>query len=151
MRKKYIVGTVLCIVFGILLWTTDAITLQGEWTIYTAECLHGAWAGNVCMGQIVASDRYRFHASQGDKEVLFWINGASNPSGRLKQCSIIDGRNWTCQTNAEGVKSITLQLRQDIPGHSTAANTRPFHDVSKFKWVLLKCMNFFVVRPVVNQ
>lgn len=128
----------LCIVIGVLLWTTDAVTLQGEWSIYTTECLHGAWAGNVCMGQLVASDRYRFHATKGDKEVLFWINGAAEPVGRLTQCAIVDGRNWICQANAEGLKSITLQLRQDIPIHNTSANTHPFHETSKFMWVLLK-------------
>ncbi len=130
-------------VIGAVLWTTDAVTLQGEWTIYTAECLHGAWAGNVCMGQLVASDRYRFRASHGDKEVLFWINGASEPVGRMTQCTVIDGRNWTCQGNAKGLKSITLQLHHDIPIHNTAEYAQPFHEVSKFNWVLLKCWNIF--------
>ncbi len=143
MRKSWLFGTILCMTIGVLLWATDAITLQDEWTIYTTECLHGAWAGNVCMGQLFAADRYRFHSLQGQEEVLFWINGSTQPVGKLTQCLIKDGRNWTCKSTVGASKSITLQLLQDYPIHDPTVNTRPFHQISKFMWFLLKCRNLF--------
>ena len=33
---------------GIVAWGTDFVTMQGEWTIYTAKC-EGQWKGTTCI------------------------------------------------------------------------------------------------------
>ena len=33
-----------------LLWGSDRITMQGERTIYTADCERGTWNGDTCSG-----------------------------------------------------------------------------------------------------
>ena len=124
--------------FGIAAWTNDFITLQGERTVYTAGCRDGVWIGNRCTGNLVAAERYRFRALKAHSEVFFWIAGSPEPSGKFTQCLITDGRNWSCKANPDASRSITLQLSRGRPVVDPAANTRPFHAISKLRWVLLK-------------
>ena len=42
---------IVAIMFGVFIWGTDYITLQGEWTIYTVECTQGVWNGDICTGK----------------------------------------------------------------------------------------------------
>lgn len=76
------------VVLALLVWMSDAITLQGERTIYTVNCEHGDWEGSRCTGTMVASDRYRYRASKSRSEVIFWIGGSSLPSGRYTDCDV---------------------------------------------------------------
>jgi hypothetical protein len=125
-------------VFATSVWFNDYITLQGERTVYTAACQQGTWIGDRCTGKLVAGERHRFRALKAHNEVFFWIAGdRTQPSGRFTDCVIADGRNWSCKPNADAPRSITLALARGRPVIDPTANTRPFHAVSKLKWVLL--------------
>lgn len=106
--------------------------------MYTVDCLNGAWAGNRCSGELSAAARYRYRALKNRGEVLFWVLGSPEPSAKLTQCVIQDGRNWTCPAGPEAAKSITLALVKGQPVHNAAWPTRPFYSVSKLNWTLLK-------------
>ncbi len=129
---------VVMVLFGLAAWSNDFITLQGERTVYSAGCQEGAWIGNRCTGKLVAGERFRFRALKPRGEVFFWIAGSPERSGRFTQCAIQDGRNWSCKANADAPRSITLQLQGGRPVTDPAVNTRPFHAVSKIRWMLLK-------------
>jgi len=126
------------IMFGVFIWGTDFITLQGEWTVYTVECKQGVWNNDICTGTLVASNRYRFRALKPHKEVLFWIVGSTEPSGHLAPCEIQNRGNWTCKATADSPRSITLAMLRGRPVPDPGATTLPFHAVSKFKWMRLR-------------
>ena len=128
-------------------WTTDKITLQGERTVYTVTCgsggngstgTTGMWDGKRCTGELDAGPRYRYRALKARGEVLFWVVGANEPSSKLTDCTIVDGRNWTCPVTVDADKSITLALTGGDALTNTAWPTRPFHGVSKMTWIFLE-------------
>jgi hypothetical protein len=135
---KFAPFLIVAIMIAVLLWSVDFITLQGEWTVYTAECKQGAWNGDQCKGTLAASDRYRFRALKRRKEVLFWVPGSTESSGRLAPCEIENRSNWICKAGADSARSIALAMSNGRPVTDPAAGTRPFHAVSKVKWMLLK-------------
>lgn len=119
-------------------WASDFVTMQGERTVYTVDCVGGAWQGDHCAGRLTASTRYRYRALKRQHQVVFWTVGTSESSGRFSDCSIQDGRNWVCQRgSADATRSITLQMAQGTPVADAGANTRPFRAVSKWRWLLL--------------
>ena len=121
-------------------WTSDSITMQGERTVYTVGCEQGAWDGNRCTGHMVAGDRYRFRALKAHGEVLFWIMGSSEPSGRFVGCDVKDGRNWSCRAKADtpdAARTVTLEMVRGRPVRDDIGPTRPFHRVSKLTWILV--------------
>jgi len=126
------------IMFVAFLWGIDFITLQGEWTVYTAECKQGTWNGDHCSGKLAASERYRFRALKPHKEVLFWVVGSGEPSGRLAPCEIKDRKNWTCTASADGPRLTTLVMSKGQPVPDPAIDTPHRHAVSKFKWMGLR-------------
>ena len=119
------------VLIGVLAWATDFVTFKGEWTIYTVECKQGTWNDGRCTGKLVAAERYRFHALKAHGEVLFWIVGSKEPTGRFTQCKIENRENWTCKANADSPRSITLALSKGHPVSDPAANTRPFHEIGR--------------------
>lgn len=125
------------VLIGVFAWATDFVTLQGEWTVYTVECKQGTWNGDRCMGKLVAAERYRFRALKAHGEVLFWMVGSAEPSGRFTQCEIENRGNWTCKANADSPRSITLAMSKGRPVPDPAANIRSFHAVSKGRWLFL--------------
>jgi len=135
---KFAPFLLVAIMVGVFLWGIDYITLQGEWTVYTVECRQGTWNGDQCTGKLQASDRYRYRALKRRKEVLFWVPGSTEPSGRLAPCEVENRSNWTCKPNADSPRSITLVMSKGRPVPDPAADTRPFHAVSKMRWMLLK-------------
>jgi hypothetical protein len=125
-------------VFVLFVWAIDFVTLQGERTIYTTQCRGGNWVDDRCTGNLAAAQRYRFRALKPKNEVVFWIVGSAEPSGKLTQCTIQDGRNWSCTPGADASKSITLQMKRGEAVHDVLGNTPPFHAVPKWKWFLLR-------------
>jgi hypothetical protein len=122
---------------GSVTWASDAITLQGERTVYTAECRDGQWQGPMCTGKLVAAQRYRFRALRSHNEVVFWTVGAiGEPSGKYTDCRIIDGRNWFCPANADARLTITLQFVRGDPIPGPEDKTKPYHAVAKWRWWL---------------
>jgi hypothetical protein len=124
------------VALGFAAWASDFVTMQGERTVYTVDCL-GTWQGDHCNGQLVAGARYRYRALKPHREVVFWTVGSVEPSGKFNDCVIQDGRNWVCQVCPDAARSITLQMTQGVPV-ATAGQTRPFRAVSKFRWLLLQ-------------
>jgi len=120
-------------------WANDFVSLQGERTIYTAQCEQGSWNGKHCSGRLAAGPRYRFRALKAHREVIFWTVGvASEPSGKLTDCTIRDGRNWSCKLNAGTPRAITREMVMGSPVPDAASSMRTFHPVSKSHWMLLR-------------
>lgn len=133
-------------VLGFAAWASDFITMQGERTVYTAECI-GTWQGERCAGKVAAGHRYRYRALKPHGEVTFWTLGTSEPKGKFEDCTIQDGRNWICKICPDASRSITLQMAQGQPVAGPEAVTRPFRAVSKWRWMLLR-QGITVDRPV---
>ncbi|HEX2540252.1 MAG TPA: hypothetical protein VHM00_04120 [Caldimonas sp.] len=123
---------------GFAAWASDFVTMQGERTIYTVECIDGVWQGDRCTGEVSAGQRYRYRALKPHREVIFWTVGTAEPSGKFDDCTIRDGRNWSCKVCPDARRSITLQMAQGVPVSDAAAGTRPFRAVPKWRWMLLK-------------
>ena len=123
---------------GFAAWASDFVTLQGERTIYTVDCVGGAWQGDRCAGHVATGPRYRYRALKPHNEVVFWKVGSKEPSGRFNDCAIQDGRNWLCKICPDAARSITLQMAQGHPVPGPEAVTRPFRAVSKWRWLLLQ-------------
>ncbi len=136
-------STAVATLIGVLLlgaglaWITDSVTLQGERTIYTVDCVGGAWKGATCTGKLAPADRYRYRALRIHREVLFWRVGASEASSRLADCDIQDGRNWRCPGGPDAARSITTALERGRAVRDPASTAKPFHAVPKWRWLLL--------------
>jgi hypothetical protein len=126
-------------------WASDFITMQGERTIYTVECHGGTWHEDLCSGEVVAGDRYRYRALKPHNEVIFWTVGSKDRSGKFEDCAIQDGRNWICKPGSDAARSITLVMAAGAPVPGPA--TRPFRAVSKWRWLLLQ-RGFSADKPV---
>jgi hypothetical protein len=132
---------------GFAAWASDFVTMEGERTIYTVDCVSGSWQGDRCSGKVAAGTRYRFRALKPHGEVIFWIVGSKEPSGRFNDCKIEDGRNWVCKMCADASRSITLQMAHGKPVADAALATRPYRAVSKWRWLLLQ-RGYTAGRPV---
>lgn len=141
-RRRWLgitVALALAIALVAATWLTDFVTLQGEWTIYTATCKGGQWQGTTCTGHLEASERFRFRALKAHREVLFWTVGDTRQeSGRYTQCDITDGRTWSCPRNDHAARTITTGMKHGIPMADRDAGHLPFHRVAKWKWEALK-------------
>ena len=123
-------------VFGVLGWMSDFVTLQGERTIYTAECPGGSWNGTSCPAGVVAGKRFRFRALRVHREVLFWTVGApQEASGKFSDCEISDGRNWACKNAVLDGQTITRAMAHGKPVQDGQAT--PYHQVAKWYWLFL--------------
>ena len=124
---------------AVITWASDAITLQGERTVYTVGCRDGQWEDHTCSGKLVAAERYRFRALRAHNEVVFWTVGAvGEPSGKYIDCRIIDGRNWFCPANADARLTITLQFVRGVPVPGPEDKSKPYHAVAKWRWWLVR-------------
>jgi hypothetical protein len=125
------------LLLGVWAWFTDFVTIQGETTVYTADCANGEWKGDLCTGRLVPGERYRFRALTRRREVLFWKLGRDEPSGRFLQCQIESGRSWACAATPEAKRTITLSVVRGRATHDPSGATQPFHGVAKWRWLLL--------------
>jgi hypothetical protein len=133
---------------GFAAWASDFVTMQGERTVYTVECVDGAWQGDRCSGRVKAGTRYRYRALKPHNEVIFWTVGTSEPSGKFEDCKIQDGRNWVCKVCKDAARSITLEMVHGKPvPMADAAQTKAFRAVSKWRWLLLQ-RGYTAARPV---
>jgi hypothetical protein len=135
--RLWLLGLGILLFLGLVLWSDDAITLQGERTVYTVDCRQGAWVGRRCSGELVASDRYRFRALKARREVLFWRAGIDEPSGRFTNCEIKDGRNWKCPAAADAARTVTREMLRGRPVAVADGAGRALHAVAKWRWWLL--------------
>ena len=122
----------------LMAWASDHISLQGERTVYTVGCRNGGWQGTRCGGTLVAADRFRFRALPARKEVLFWIVASPEPPGKFTDCVIRDGRDWTCDPNADSSRAIAQGMSRGFPVPGKTGVNRPFHSVPKWKWHLIR-------------
>jgi hypothetical protein len=139
-RRARINVTVMAVVslLVVLGWLHDFITLNGAKTVYTARCTGGEWRGAICTGTMRAGDRYRFHALKLHSEVIFWVSGAPEPSGKLAPCTIENAKQWTCSQGPDSSRTITHEMRFGHPMPEPRGPARAFHQVSKLKWLLLE-------------
>jgi hypothetical protein len=118
-------------------WLNDFITLHGAKTVYTARCEQGEWRGIVCTGRMRAGDRYRFRVLKPHNEVVFWIAGSSEPSGKLAPCAIENAKEWTCKQGPDSSRTITHQMKFGHPVPEPKGPARSFHRIEKWQWLLL--------------
>ena len=137
MHRIYLVAVLVLVAIVSAAWVTDFITLQGEWTVYTATCEGAAWRDGACAARAVAGPRYRFRALKAHREVLFWTAGETGESGRFTQCNIQDGRNWSCPPNGDASKTITHRMVAGRPQPDPAFPMLDYQRVPKWKWELL--------------
>ena len=141
MTKSTITGLLFALglvaVIGLIFWASDQITLQGERTIYTANCDGGRWEGLRCTGTMVAGDRYRYRASHSRHEVIYWKVGSPAPSGKYTDCDVRNRGNWSCNAELGASPSITQAMANDQATHGSPGLTVPFHALPKWKWWLL--------------
>ena len=123
---------------GFAAWASDFVTMQGERTVYTVDCIGGAWQGDRCSGQLAAGTRYRYRALKPHGEVIFWTVGTAEPSGKFSDCDD-PGRP---QLGLQGLpRRRPLDHAADGAGRAgrrPPAVTRPFRAVSKWRWLLLQ-------------
>jgi hypothetical protein len=138
-RPRFLLrGLAILAVLALLIWGSDRITMQGERTIYTVECAGGAWEGTHCPGKLVPGPRYAFRASRTRGEVLHWIRGSTEPSGRYSDCTIKDRDNWSCNAQVDGKPQLTYEMVNGRPTRGVGGLTTAFHDVPKWKWWALR-------------
>jgi hypothetical protein len=123
---------------GVFAWAADFVTLQGERTVYTADCEQGIWRAKRCSGKLVAGNRHRFRALKAHQEVLFWTVGSKEPSGKFTDCVVKDGRNWSCKVSPETPRAIAREMALGKPVPDPAGLTRVVHPVPKWRWILLR-------------
>jgi len=137
--RIWLIVSLLAGLLGLGAWLSDYVTPQGERTVYTAECQGGPWMGKRCSGQLTAGVRFRFRVLKAHREVLFWTVGSvKEPSGKFDDCEIQDGRNWTCKPSAELARTITHKMSRGCPVADPSGRARPFHQVPKWRWLLLR-------------
>ena len=134
MSQNFRILLVLVAVTIFIGWASDSITLQGERTVYTANCSAGVWRGATCTGTMVVGPRYRFRALKAHGEVIFWTSGEAASSSKFTDCIISDGRNWTCKANAEIGRAITNAMVDGRPIPEAGVQTREFHQIPKWQW-----------------
>jgi len=118
-------------------WSSDAVTLQGERTVYTVDCRQGQWQDATCTGKLAAGPRYRFRALRAHNEVVFWTVGATDePSGKFESCRITDGRNWNCPPSVDAARTVTLQMSHGVPIPDATGHAKAFHAIAKWRWWL---------------
>ena len=137
MRGIFFGGAVL-FGLGLLVWGSDRITLQGERTFYTVSCEPDVWEDTRCTGKLVPGERYAFRASASRHEVIYWIRGSTEPSGKYADCKVVDRDNWTCSIQVGQKASIAFEMKKGRPTRINDGKVIPFHDVQKWKWWLMK-------------
>jgi hypothetical protein len=135
--KRYLLAAAALVAFGLLIWGSDHITLQGERTIYTVRCEGGRWEGKRCTGHLAAAQRYGFRASPARNEVIYWVRGSSEPSGKYSSCKVIDRDNWTCPLGADQKPTVAFEMKKGVPTRSDDQRVIQYHEVPKWKWWLL--------------
>ena len=137
MNAKWITVAIVVIMLGVALWASDKITYEGERTVYTVRCEQGNWEGLQCKGRMVAGDRYRFRASVSKQEVLFWVVGSSQSSGKFSKCAVKDRGNWSCEEAAGQPATITRAMMNGRPRREEDEEHIPFRAVPKWVWWVL--------------
>jgi hypothetical protein len=122
------------IYLGIAMWASDKISYEGERTVYSVRCEHGVWEGWRCTGRLVVGDRYRFRASKSRQEVLYWIVGSPERSGKYTECRVADRGNWTCAVAVAQAPTVTHEMVHGRPTRDESGAMISFRAVSKWQW-----------------
>lgn len=138
MLKRLLFGVVILVLFGLLVWSSDRITLQGERTIFTVNCENGAWEGPHCSGTLVPGERYAFRASVRRHEVIYWIRGSTGPSETYSNCTVVDRDNWSCNVRMDQTTALAYEMKNGRPTGGGQGLAIPFHDVPKWKWWVMR-------------
>ena len=140
MKNRAAVTTIFVAVVALLSvlgWLNDFVTLHGARTVYTANCAQGEWRGAVCTGTLKAGERYRFRVLKPRGEVIFWVAGSPEPSGKLAPCAVENAKEWSCKLGADSSRTITHAMKYGHAVPEPKGPARRFHPVAKWKWLLL--------------
>ncbi len=133
-RSLFAITLVVVVCLSVFIWASDRITMEGERTVYTVTCEQGAWDGLHCNGKMVAGDRHRFRASRSRREIVYWIAGSSQPSGKFSDCEVVDRDRWVCKAHDGDLPTIAHELSEGKPVQHAGGPDMPFHAVNKWKW-----------------
>jgi hypothetical protein len=132
-----IVSAAVIALVGGLMWLSDFITPEGQWTVYTVDCEGGVWKGNICTGQLSAGPLYQFIALPLSGQVVYWSDGTADRPGTLSHCTVESNRTWRCPAAGPVVRTITTRLEHGRAMHDRSGKAREFHSVPKWRWLLL--------------
>jgi len=132
--KAWLLLLFIVVAMGAIIWASDRITLEGERTVYTVNCVGGGWQGLVCNGHLEAGARYRFRASKSRGEVHHWIAGSAERSGKMTDCAVRNRGSWSCKTADSATPAIAQAMVADRLVPSPGAPATTFHAVAKWKW-----------------
>src|SRR5512138_1166253 len=118
-------------------WLTDFFSLQGERTVYTADCVGGAWVGDRCSGSVHPGDRYRFRAFKDRREVTVKRLSSREDERTMTNCNVVSGRDWSCSGDGQSMKSIVLTMAHGEAVAEPAQSSKSTRCVSKFRWLAL--------------
>ena len=135
--KLVALGLAVLFAFGLSIWASDKITLQGERTVYTVRCEPDVWEDTRCTGKLLPGERHAFRASTLRQEVIFWVRGSTEPSGKYADCKVADRDNWTCAIQPGQKVSIANEFRKGRPTRVYDGRVTPFYHVPKWKWWLV--------------
>ena len=138
-RPRLVPAVFILLILVALVWGSDRITLQGERTIYTVECGQGAWDGTTCTGHLVAGPRYAFRALPRRHEVIYWIRDSQSPTEKYTDCTVKNRDNWSCNVEVGKSSSVAYEMVDGRPTRGMLGLTVQYHDVSKWKWWVIKC------------
>ena len=136
-NPKWVAILIVVAALALALWGSDKITYEGERTIYAVRCEKGNWDGLTCRGTMVAGDRYRFRASVSKQEVLYWVVGSPEPSGKFSRCAVKDRGNWSCEESAGQPPTIARAMMNGRPRREDDERHIPFRAVPKWVWWVL--------------
>jgi hypothetical protein len=86
----------------------------------------------------VAGPRYRFQVVEARGEVLFWINEGAAAGGKYANCRVVDRANWSCSPIAQTKNTIAHEMIHGHPVPDATVPTLPFHEIQKWRWLLLR-------------
>ena len=120
---------------GFAAWASDFVTMQGERTDLHRRLRRRRLAGRPLQRPGRRRARYRYRALKPHGEVIFWTVGSKEPSGKFRECTIQDGRNWACKVCPTPRGRSRCRWRNGVPVAGPTV-TRPFRAVSKWRWLL---------------
>lgn len=131
-------GLLVLAALALALWASDKASWEGERTLYTVDCRDGVWAAQRCTGRLAAAAAYRFEVHRVEREVWVWSGNDAAPLGKLRNCDISDGFNWSCPPGPDAGKSVTLEMRRGLGVASPELGVKDLHAVAKLHWLYLR-------------
>jgi hypothetical protein len=122
-------------------WLSDAVTLDGHWSIYTLHCERGTWRDHRCTGRLRPAERYSYVASKETQSVRLEVHGRTRWIGGMDGCRVVDGRTWSCNPTS-AAPTVALEIKRGVP--TVFAPGRSGDELTtKARWLWLRALGNF--------